>query len=154
MGKSFEIVKALVECGADVNAITRGYEVSPYTPVDNVRSSIRLSEGLSYDRKAKDIDIEMLHYLEDAGARSPVTITETKTYVPGSVSDPYVKENTGSGAFVLSHVKKAFELFLKQEHDQYGFLKLDYQEGNLDSKLHNLNHINKVPDLFIEFYKL
>lgn len=154
LGKSFEVVKALVECGADVNAITKGYEVTPYTPIDNVRSSIRLSEGLSSNGKANDIDIEMLHYLENVGARSPVTITETTTYVPGSSSDPYVKEEVENNDLVKIHVKKAFELFLEQEHDQYGFLKFDYQEGRLDYKLHNLNHIDKVSDLFIEFYKL
>jgi len=154
LGKSFEVVKALVECGADVNAITKGYEVSPYTPIDNVRSLISLSKSLSNDGKANDEYIEMLHYLEDAGAKSPITITETITFVPGSSSDPYIKEKIENSNYVSSHVKNAFELFLEQEHDQYGFLKFDYQEGNLDNKLNNLNHIHEVSDLFVEFYKL
>ena len=152
--KSFEVIKALVECGADVNAITKGYEISPYTPIENVRRNISLSEGLSSDGKSNAIDLEILDYLEGLGASHPITMTETTTYVPGSSSDPYVKKKAEDSDLVKSHVKNAFESFLEQEHDQYGFLKFDYQEGKLDHKLRNLNHISDTADLFIEFYKL
>lgn len=152
--KSFEVIKALVECGADVNAITKGYEISPYTPIENVRRNISLSEGLSSDGKANAIDLEILDYLEDLGASHPITMTETTTYVPGSSSDPYVKKKAEDSGLVNNHVKNAFELFLEQEHDQYGFLKFDYQEGKLDHKLRHLNHISDTADLFIEFYEL